>query len=105
MAKVYTAQEMREFANCNDSAYARNPSLCSSAVSAALRQAADALERGEKREKKHEYAVYFVYECGVDGEEHFKTLDDAKSFVRRSVISRATISRREVGEWEEVRDA
>ena len=46
-SKVYTAQEMREMANYNDSAYAKNPEMYSSAVSSMLRQAADALERDE----------------------------------------------------------
>lgn len=103
----YTAQEMRDFADAI--AYDLNESGHTSVrytyddlipVIESLRQAADAMEH----KKKYEYAVYFVYECGIDGEEHFKTLDDAKSFIRRSVISRATISRREVGEWKEVKD-
>lgn len=95
MSKTYTAKEMREFANYNDAAYARNPGLYSSAVSAALRQAADAMEREEKREKKrkkYEYSILLM--SGSVSSIH----ESAKP--KREGIK----VRRPVGEWEEVKD-
>lgn len=98
MTKVYTAQEMREFANYNDAAYARNPNLYSSAVSAALRQAADLMEREEKKPKKYEYAKKFA-----NGEIFAIHLSDP--IATKSILSGTKVVRRSVGEWEEVHDA
>ena len=103
MSKVFTAQDMREFANYNDAAYARNPGLYSSAVSAALRQAADLIER----EKKYEYAAKYLsidVEKNVISRTHYESSTQVIDTAVKVHGIRHVVLRREVGEWEEVRD-
>lgn len=90
MAKIYTAQEMRVIANIKQNI------LGDETTAEMLRQAADLMEREEKREKKYEYAT--MTDDGWVGRSHFNlieliddTLDEGDKLVRR-----------EVGEWEEV---
>lgn len=99
MAKIYTAKEMREFANYNDAAYARNPNLYSSAVSAALRQAADLMEREEKREKKYEYSA--KCDNGTINNFHFDDLEGIRNALVYT-MNNPHVVRREVSKWEEV---
>lgn len=110
MSRVYTAQEMRDFADaiagdlCNNGhrsvAYTYGDLI---PVIEALRQSADAMEREEredKREKKYEYSVhpadvYGVYQNRSAAELNMKVL--------KTMGIRAHLIRREVGEWEEVK--
>lgn len=89
MSKIYTAQDMREEAEFQEGCHGK-PNI----IATMLRQAADALEREErrvKREKKYEYAT--VLASGKPSSIHDeKFIRDYHCF------------RREVGEWEEVRD-
>lgn len=110
MAKTYTAQDMRELANelesRSEKAVCRwhegfeewlplwqNPDD----TILALRQAADDLEREEKREKKYEYA-----EMKSDGRVvhiHEDKIEDVMM-----LFDGSTKVRREVSEWEEVKE-
>ena len=94
----YTAQEMRKVAKSLSSS---EVNLCFDKrdIAAMLRQAADDMER-EKREKKYEYAVKesgsHILPVHSDYANPFDGLargDDHCAIVRR-----------EVGEWEEVKD-
>ena len=94
-SKFYTAQEMREEARFHAIKHGNDY-----IVAAMLRQAADAMEREEKREMKYEYA-----EKTCDGivdsihEESFQKVAISKFF------GDSTIVRRAIGEWKEVKDA
>lgn len=108
--KRYTAQEMREMASavldeCEDSEhgllylsrYFSGHLFCPDDVAAMLRQAADMMEREEKREKIYEYACL---------NRVFQTLNVARIYAIANEIQgqRPVIVRREVGVWEVVKD-
>lgn len=105
MCRKYTAQEMRQRADMEQ--YLWNDST----TAAMLRQAADAMEREEKRKQYHEY----IAGCsGVKREKKyeyvcyghvFHTFNGAMiySIENECQGQRPTIVRREVGEWEEVK--
>lgn len=92
MDKSYTAQEMREEAIIFE---ARGGS---SNIAAMLHQAADAIEREARRKMKYEYTERYMNGC-------------LSAYVSRSLVAAracmlqfSTILRREVGEWEEVKE-
>lgn len=101
MAKVYTAKEMREAAivadtvEVSDQFYGQEMDK----IAAMLRQAADAMDR----EKKYEYAVEYIdlYHGGWSVYKDGLTLDEAQKLSHENF---SRIVRREVGEWEEVKD-
>lgn len=93
MSRRYTAQDMR---------IAAKSFLCSEVslidkrdIAEMLRQAAEMMER----EKKYEYAVR-TPTGWIDEEATQNTLEDIKLFYEDG----DTIVRREVGEWEEVKE-
>ena len=96
-SKIYTAQEMREMADeLDDAIY--------TTAAAMLRQAADALEREETREKNYQYAVKWN---GVAISYISSTAEEARNAVKELNADGLTIARlvrREVGEWEDVKD-
>ena len=86
-SKVYTAEEMRHRAN-------QEQHLWNDRTTAAmLRQAADAMEREKKYEYTHKYGDDVIAVNHTD--------DIRKCFVPMGAV----MVRREVGEWEEVKDA
>lgn len=87
MSKIYTAQEMRERAEMCER-------YSDVATAEMLRQAADALER----EKKYEYRITTVV-----ADYGFLTLEKAKEFKRHHKLDEP-IFRREVGEWEKLKE-
>lgn len=103
MHKVYTAQEMRAFAD------AIAGDLCDNGhrveytyddlipVIESLRQAADMMER----EKKYEYGVR-IGENQIDCDRDY--IFESKEYARTVAGDSLQVVRREVGEWEEVRD-
>lgn len=93
--KRYTAQEMRVRANYEESANANTK------TAAMLRQAADMMER-EEREKKYEFAVNPPEENGVF--EYLAGAELMAHMLKLNGCSDGTIVRREVGEWEEVKE-
>lgn len=104
MTKVYTAQEMREAAE--RFAFEEDSSR-SNTIVAMLRQAAAAMEREEKREKKFEYTAEYVKRRSgkVDSKcvYHFNSFNAAKRFKYYPLKGeKLRFIRREVGEWEEV---
>lgn len=92
-SKVYTASEMRHRADKEQHSYHDN------ITAAMLRQAADMMER----EKKYEYAVEYedLYHGGWSVYKNGLTLDEAQKL---STESWSRIVRREVGDWEEVKN-
>ena len=84
-SKVYTARDMRQTANVEE--LVGRPW-----VAAMLRQAADMIEREARREKKYEYAIKFD-----DG-------DIGCIHSEYPMHSCYKLVRREVGEWEEVKE-
>lgn len=92
-SKTYTAQEMRDVAQC---LHYNSPTKLTIEAAAMLRQSAEALEREARRKMKYEYI------------ERYKNGCLSASVSRTLVVARAcmsqfsTILRREVGEWEEV---
>lgn len=95
MKKKYTAQEMRDMANC---LHYNSPTKLTIEAAAMLRQAADAMER-EERERKYEYAVRNL--DGVVIDIHKDTKIRA---IDCKIEKKETVVRREVGEWEEVNE-
>lgn len=93
MSRRYTAQDMREtaddFENYSD--------MDESVIADMLRQAADDMEREEKREKKYEYAEKFK-EGMVAYLHRDRPIDHGEMWPGSIAV------RREVGEWEEVKD-
>ena len=94
MSRRYTTQEMRVRANYEESANANTK------TAAMLRQAADDMEREEKREKKYEFSVdppeingVFQYRAGAE----LKAL-----MLKHAGVIDVAIIRRKVGDWEEV---
>lgn len=91
-SKIYTAQEMRHAADTREAWGDKDE------VNNMLRQAADMIEREERRKKKYEYSA--KYGNGFVSELHSSTIGgtdyakESKGFVG--------VVRREVGEWEEV---
>lgn len=112
-SKVYTAQEMRELADkiWDYKTMSKGLELCDNELEQVdceathdliymLRQAADALEREEKREKRYEYAVMMP-----DGKTN-TPLDDRRyqeKIAARNYEYGAILVRRELGEWEVVK--
>ena len=95
-SKAYTAQEMRGMADeLDDAIY--------TTASAMLRQAADAMEREKKRVKKYEYAEKCVTDGGWSIVYRHRT--DLLAYAKEIQDSGTELVRREVGEWEEVKDA
>ena len=92
--KIYTAQEMRDVAQC---LHYNSPTKLTVEAAAMLRQSADAMDREEKCEKKYEYALELL-----DGSVLHLHYNDKSAI--KIIMSCETIVRREVGEWEEVRD-
>lgn len=92
MAKTFTAQEMRRAANLLASEY-----FCNDAI-AMLRQAADAMESEAKREKRYEYAKMFF--DGTVSSRHNESPEE----IEEDIFNDRRIARREVGEWEEVKE-
>lgn len=95
-SKVYTTKEMRcaaDFVEHRDT----GAIVTNCVIADMLRQAADAMEREEKREKNYEYAKKFAN--GEIFAIHLSNPIDTKS------ISPSTkVVSRPVGEWEEVKD-
>ena len=89
MKTGYTAQEMRIRA-----AYLER-ALADAKTAAMLRQAADVMEREEKRERKYEFAEKFKE--GMVSYLHIDRPIDHGEICQGSIVVR-----REVGEWEEV---
>lgn len=87
MSKTYTAQEMRNVAEC---LHYDNPTRFIIEAAAMLRQAADMMEREERRVRKYEYAT--TMSNGSPSQTHHS-----------SHIFGYHAFRREVGEWEEVK--
>lgn len=113
MTKIFTAQEMREAADnfwvggviseVKDEAGRVVKHIKHDAVIAMLHQAADMMEQEERREKRYEYALYsrpLVSSSGDPVGEIFSS----KEPVRRIMFPGDSIVRREVGEWEEVKE-
>lgn len=99
-SKRYTAKEMRERAEIIENAFLDMP------TAEMLRQAADMMEREEKREKNYEYGIRYCVDDGsvFEDERHFDSLKDAKDNADVSGYDELKFDRREVGEWEEVED-
>ena len=110
MAKNYTAQDMRDFAAVISRLHIVDRMTCGEycasikdKIRSMLRQAADLMEREEKREKKYEYAIKWPdgYICqpsdDISRQTEFLMFDRTRSVIKKLI-------RREVGEWEEVRD-
>ena len=97
--RKFTAQEMREAAIVADTVEVADQFYGQEMdkIAAMLRQAADDLEREEKREKKYEYA-----ERCPDG--FVPPLHTDKGVVNKYIADGCVLVRREVGEWEEVKD-
>ena len=97
--KMYTAQEMRVRADYLEIA------LADAKTAAMLRQAADMMEREEKRERKYEYAAVFFRNGNLVGMSagHYDTLDEARIY-NALCPTDDTIAFvcREVDEWKEV---
>lgn len=94
MDKSYTAQEMREEARIFE---ARGGS---SNIAAMLHQAADEIEREERREKKYEYAVKWNDGLITQISQTFPCKGELDAIRKYNL----TVVRREVGEWEEVKE-
>lgn len=111
--KIYTAQEMRETADF----FYRNAEMVrrkvlSNAILAnihevipMLHQAANAMERKKKREKKREKKYeYSVHPADVYGVFQHRSAAELNVNFFKAIGVRAHLVRREVGEWEEVKD-
>lgn len=96
----YTAKQMRDAANSREAWGYKDE------VNNMLRQAANAMERKKKREKKYEYKVLYCIRNGRT-EESIRHTEDIKTARRILGIyashKDANIVRREVGEWEKVK--
>lgn len=114
MPKIYTAQAMREMANrekfkCSFVTRTLNGGIildCTSDVCAMLRQAADLMEREERRELKYEYSVRYFnrYEKKEEVDYLHHTTSTAAARYLPWFQEAKCVVRRPVGEWEEVRD-
>ena len=89
--RVYSAQEMREMADLF--VYGRTAEM--------LRQAADAMERESKREKKYEYGIL---PCGTNGVYQTRAAAELQQLILEQSGYKYPIVRRKVGEWEEVKE-
>ena len=89
----YTAQEMRVRADYLEVA------LADAKTAAMLRQAADMMEREEKREKKYEYGIL---PCGTNGVYQTRVAAELQQLILEQSGYKYPIVRRKVGEWEEV---
>lgn len=105
MSRKYTAQEMREAANAVDEVsindngeyfYEKHEKFNPFLVRDMLRQAADAMEREEKIEKKYEYAA--MTDDGWVERLHF----DMVELIEDTLYDGDKLVCREVGEWEVV---
>lgn len=113
MDKTYTAQEMREMEKSIVRVDAMDGLTCrehcypmEQVVRAMLRQAADAMEREEKRIPYHEYPVVRIEEKREKKYEYAAVLSNGKPSSIHDEMFALThhCFRREVGEWEEVKD-
>ena len=86
MARVYTARDMRQAANAEE--LVGRP-----VVAAMLRQAADSMDREDKREKKYEYSEKYS-----DGE--ISPFHDEERIDLKYTLEGSVVVRRPVGEWE-----
>ena len=98
-SKTYAAQEMRDVAEC---LHYNSPTKLTIKAAAMLRQAADMMER----EKRYEYAVMYT---ALNGRGCISAVRAHCIAASKNILSlykdeNANIVRREVGEWEEVRD-
>ena len=93
MSRRYTAQDMRETAD----GLKDDPGMDALIIADMLRQAADDMEREEKRERKYEYAEKFK-EGMVACLHRERPVDHCEMYPGSIAV------RREVGEWEEVKD-
>ena len=98
-AYKYTAYQMRVASKACEEAGHRT-------VAGMLQQAAEVMEREEKREKKYEYKILYRFNgCLYDSIRHSQNIQSArKTLGVYSGHEGAHIVRREVGEWEEVDD-
>ena len=106
--KIYTAKEMREAADTfwvggvicevkdEDGRVVKH--IKHDAIIAMLRQAADALDREERRKKEYEYSYMFL--DGTVASAH----RESPRMVFGDTVHGRTVVRREVGEWEDVND-
>lgn len=110
-SKIYTAQEMLEAANAVDDVsindngeyyYEKDDKFNPDIVRDMLRQAADAMEHEAMREKKYEYSIRFR-ENQKDYDRDYIFV--SKEYARTVAGDSLQVVRREVGEWEEVKDA
>lgn len=109
-SKIYTAQEMRAMADKLPDDYSFADIVSSDGdkqlfsmgcLSSMLRQAADIIEREAKRDKKYEYSVH---PADVYGVYQHRSAAELNVEVLKTTGIRAHLVRREIGEWEEVRD-
>lgn len=111
MTKTYTAQEMRVVADNLDSVYVapecedkEEQYKFLSLACMMLRQAADLMEREEKREK-YEYGALWNGLAISNRTESIESARKAVEEINSQMLSPfAKLVRRPVGEWEEVRD-
>lgn len=101
----YTAEEMRDVALTLEAfRMFKDPDYIDDYLTKAqsmLRQAADMMEREEKREKKYEFSVY---PPEINGVFQYRAGAELNAFMLKQNGDRdGTIVRREVGEWEEVK--
>lgn len=92
MAKIYTAQEMRDAADLREAWGDKDE------VNNMLRQAADMIEREARREKEYEYSLKMASGRVTNG--RFSDEETA----RRFAMYGDTVVRREVGVWKEVKE-
>ena len=90
MARIYTAQEMRHAADLREAWGDKDE------VNEMLRQAADLIEREERRDKKYQYEIIYTCRAPVIVD----SLDVAISYAKEK--GACCLNRREVGKWEEV---
>lgn len=118
MTKTYTAQEMREMADKLDDDHGEY-AIChyderddewrplwmkpNSAV-LALRQAADVIEREERRKSSTTTDYSFVDESGFRVPYLYDSVETAKRGAAKFGYDAKCFIRREVGNWEEVKD-
>lgn len=101
--RIYTAKKMREMVaglENNLKWGMERVVIASSELIEMLRQAAEFMEREEKRKEKYEYAVKYIGGY-ISDRARFETLDDAKMCRNNLAYD---IVRRPVGEWEEVKN-
>lgn len=112
-SKTYTAQEMRETSAIISRLHIVDRTTCGEysarikdKLRSMLRQAANAMERKKKREKKREKKYeYSVHPADVYGVFQHRSAAELNVNFFKALGVRTHLVRREVGEWEEVKDA